>query len=239
MALLSLAIYLVFALIWYLPLYRKQPDNETRFQINELIKAVFIGMIPAFLVSLVFQSLFALVLKTCGLQSDSLSFNLIMNVIGYAIGEEMFKYLFASRLLKKSGYKSVNNTALLFGAVGAGFGLIESFMFLLANPNIFNAVLRGVVSLHVFLQLWMGLRIGDSLSKRDTDPEGAKKALVSAFTVPLVVHAIQDVSGTLGGAFLTEGSGKELIGAAIMIVSLAVDIVFIIKTIKGVRNSVK
>lgn len=239
MIIISLLIYLVFAFIWYYPLYRKQPQDETRLQKKELWFALFIGFLPAFFVAVAFQS-FAVtpVLKLFGLQDGSLPFHLVMDIIGYAIGEELVKYLFARLLLKKNGFRSVNNTALLFGAVGAGFGLVESAMLIIANPNIVTSIMRGVISLHVFLQLWMGLKVGTSLALRETNPEGAKKAMRSAFIIPLAVHILQDVSGTLGGEYMTgDDLTIQLIGFVILAVSLTVDIIFIVKTLKAVKNS--
>lgn len=236
MTIICLLIYLIFATIWYLPLYRKQPLDETRLSGKDFGKATLLGVIPAFIISVFIQGIFARLMSAVGIMPDAMAHKLLMNIIGYAIVEELMKYFWANRMLKKTGFKSVLNTALLFGAVGAGFGLIESIFVLLTAPNIINAIMRGVVSLHVFTQLWMGLYIGKSLEIKDSDPARAKKYLRLAFAVPIIIHAIQDVSGTLGTYYIDSGISEGIPGFIILVVSFIIDVIFLVTTLKSVRK---
>ena len=237
MVFICLGIYIIFAIIWYMPLYKKQPDDGSQLKKKELIVSLITGFIPAFVVSVLFQCALSWILKIFGLPSNTTAAEIIMNIVGYAIGEEAVKYIFANKLLKKYGYKSVYNTALLFGAVGAGFGLIESTLIIIRSQNIIFSALRGIVSLHVFLQLWMGLHLGFAMKVKETDMVNARRHTVLAFVVPIFIHAVQDVSGTLGGLFINELPEWQYLGLAIMLISIALDIFFIIKTLTSVKRS--
>lgn len=233
MQILSLIIFLVFAAAWYLPLYfryRKCPDCPER---KVLVKAFLAGMLPAFLAAVLFQCIFGWGMVLFGIERNGTVFTILMNIFGYAAAEETSKFIAAKTVMKKNGPITGNGAVLLFGAVGLGFGVLESFLFI---SNMFTAVFRGVFSLHVFFQLWMGTYYCNR-NAQEEDAASRRKRLLAAFAVPFLWHAVHDVAGTVFKIFSAGSETESICGAVVLILSAILDIVMLTVTLSKVRKS--
>jgi len=232
---LGMIIFLVFALIWYLPLYKSKPEDKKPEQ-KLFWKAFFMGLGPAFVIGLILPCIIGFILRKCGYNETTVLFKLLVNGVGYGIGEELSKFLIAFLILRKIGYRNQSHTALLFGAVGLGFGVFESF---LVVTSLISAIVRAVFCLHVFFQFWMGSYYADSIEKKIAgDTKGSNKSMLLAFVVPMLVHIIHDVVGYQGLSYMAQGAEETaVLGVILFIASVVIDIVFIISTLRMVRKS--
>lgn len=235
MQILGIVIFFAFACIWYIPVY-KRLNSEGNLPKNRILKDILWGIGPAFFIAVAIQIILGWIFIWLGAARGSLLFHILNDIFAYALIEELVKGHVANRLFKKSGYSTKGECILIFGAVGLGFGIIES---LLVVNDIFSAVVRGVFALHVFFQLFMGYYVFDALECRNSgDKAGYKKNMLIGMGVPILVHSIHDVCGSVAAHFISEtADSSSLIGVLVMIFSIAVDIVFLVITLKRAKKA--
>ena len=106
----------------------------------------------------------------------------------YALTEELFKFLFSIRVLKKTEceYSWYDVTAFMT-LVGIGFGLFESILYAFTLGMI-EAVIRGFILGHGVYGFIMGYFYAKALNT------GKKSYFVLSFAIPYIFHALYDFS---------------------------------------------
>lgn len=184
---LPLIIFLVFVFVWYFPVYRKQ-GNMDRLPKKTVPIAIGVGLIPVFIATILVQFGLGYLLKFLGL--TGIPYFAFDAFIIAALVEEMVKFLGAFLIVRKVKPKREVDYALIFGAVGLGFEVLETIICL---DNVLVGAERGVFALHIIWQLWMGLYFYRyHQAKQMNDKAAAKKNLTLALLVPIVIHGMHD-----------------------------------------------
>ena len=234
MRILGSIVFLVFACIWYLPVYKRLTAAE-RIEKSCIFKSVLWGLGPAFIIAVVIQMILsAIYYYVLGMDKESLSFSITQSIFSYALIEELVKGFIAYKLYCKSGYESKAACVLIFGAVGLGYGILESLLFI---QNIVHALIRSVISLHIFLQFFMGYFFFEAVKcKASGKISDYKKKLATSFFIPFFIHMLHDIAGSFIKILIGDDEAKNTIGYIVILISAAIDIIFIIKTLKLVRS---
>lgn len=226
---ISLAIFLVFAVIWFLPIWKKYASGEG-FTVKNFF-AFFARGLLAFLVAFVFQVLLWQVLSLFGMSKDTLPYDLINHSVLYAVLEEFVKLFFAILVCRKLKVSTVKSYVLIFGAVGLGFGTLESLMVI--GQGIVEAIIRGVFSLHIFFQLWMGYYYSKAQEQKTSDNnKGYRKNMIIAVIIPIIIHLIHDDSAVIQNYAPNFEGSEYSVGTICMLVSAVIDITFIVITLR-------
>ena len=224
-------LFIIFSLIWYLPVYLKQ-GKEGRLSFKYCLLAIFLGAVPVFIVSVACQVLIGLVCKWLGLAGAAKdAFNAFFQA---ALVEEAFKMLAALFVIKKAKPQRKIDYVLLFGGVGLGFGLTESAI---GVTNVASAILGAVLAFHLFWQYFMGLEYYEYKKRAP----GGKVHLVLSFLVPFVMHGINDFLVFRAAGFMQL---KELDDLSALTILLTVGwyvlfLIFIIYVLSRVNRAVK
>ena len=197
---MPLLLFVIFIFVWYFPIWKRQGKKEKlpRFTIA---KAIGTGMIPGFLVIILFQVVLGYLQKALALPVawDSA----FSSFIGAALVEETVKFLGAWLIIRKVKPVRKVDYVLIFGAVGLGYEVTETLLLL---DSVIAGVARGIFAQHIIWQLWMGMFYWEYCrAKENNDREACRKNLVSAFFVPFVLHGINDFV-----AFMAENAMKGM-----------------------------
>lgn len=222
-----------FSLIWYLPLYLRQGKTD-KLPFKYCLLAIFLGMVPVFIVSVAVQVLWGLLSSRLGLAGwAKYVFDAFLTA---ALTEELFKYAAALFVIKKAKPKRMIDYALLFGGVGLGFGLTESAIGVI---NVANAIFSSIMAFHLFWQYFMGLEYYEYKKRAP----GGKIHLVLALLVPFLMHGMNDffafsLTDIMKLKQLDDLSAVTILGALVWIVVFLVFIIYIlIRLNKAVKES--
>ena len=235
---LAIFITVVCGILWYMPLYRKAagPDRVGK---KPLIIAFLIAFFVDFIVTFVIQNILGLIYRQVGIADESLAKHYLTSFISYALIEEAVKFFTGLILLKKFKIKGAKNYILVFGIIGIGFEIAETFLYV-ASSGMGAAIFRGIFALHVFFQIWMGIFVYRAHKCRELADDGAaKRNMTVAFVVPLLIHGIHDACSI--AADLGEGHGEsgQIIMICFLAACLAMDAVFAIITLRKAMKQIR
>lgn len=232
MGLVSFGIFAAFTCVWYVLPYRKQGENN-RQPGKVYIKAILLGLIPAAITLLALQILVGFPMRAMHL--TEVTHALVDSIVSAAIIEEGVKFFFAWLVVRKLKDLRKIDYALIFGAVGLGYEIIESIALI---DSVVGGILRGVFASHIFWQYWMGLYFFEYLKAKDEgDSRRKKKNLLIIFLVPILLHAFNDFT-----AFALDFNGSDTqLGLAVLglILSMILIIIFTIITYRMVLREAK
>ena len=249
---LSVVIFLAFVALWVLPPFLKQ-GKTGGVSLKWHLFSLLAGAIVACGVAVVIQ-LFVVdkIVEASGITGVAL--HLVNAFISASLIEEAFKFACGRVVLHFS--KAVRKIDYIFiiGAAGVGFELTETFLGMNGDTNIVGGIIRGVTCLHVFLQLFMGVHLYEYHKAKKAGNNGRTVGeFILTFLVPFFVHGFNDFSlfmlqeGMSGSAeALAAGnyselslSGGTMVGIVMVILGIAIDIVFMIFTLKAVYKESK
>lgn len=229
MNILSTLLFLIFSLIWYCPIYKKQ--NGTKLSKGTVLLALLLGAIPGMIIVLILQVLLTKLFATFDLPIIWKNFIEAFLVAG--VIEELVKFTFAKIVIGKNKKYQEIDYILIFGAVGLGFGICESLMDM---NNILTSIVRGVFAYHVIWQYIMGRHY---YAYKKT---GSKFQGFIALAFPIVLHGINDfLAFMMSSSLEVDASGDEsliwVIGYIIfLLISIVITIITIRKNIKAAKN---
>ena len=228
---MAAVLFFIFSLIWYLPFYFRQGKTD-RLPFKYCLLAIFLGMIPVFIISVGCQVLWGFLGKWLGLTGWAK--NAFEAFFTAALTEELFKCAAALFVIKKAKPKRRIDYALLFGGVGLGFGLVEHTIDM---TNVASAIFGSVLALHLFWQYFMGLEYYEYKKRAP----GGKIHLVLALLVPFLLHGINDfLAFTLSD--ITQLKDLDDLSAIMIlawVVWIILTLVFIIYMLIRVNRAVK
>lgn len=229
---MSLIVFLICCLFWYLPVYRKQ-GREGRPEGKVYIKGILLGAFPVILISLLIQILLTRIFRAAGADADTIL--LLDALLSAAVTEEGMKFLFARRLVRKAGVSRKIDFILLFGAVGMGFQITESLM---GMDGVFHALLRGILAYHVVWQYRMGMYYYDFLTAGET---GERKGFpVKALGVPMLLHFVNDyLAFRMDAAVLEEAGPAETFWILAFLGFFVFSVLYLAGTMKKVTRTAK
>jgi len=229
---MGLPILILFTCLWYLPLYLKHRKSVKESK-KYYLSAFLLGMI-CIVFALLGQGGVGLILINIPMSVTMLKITGFFRVlIAIALVEELTKFLMGRIILRKVPDLTEAGSMLILGMTGIGFDVAES----LTQLDILSAVLRGVLMMHLFLQLFMGKYWWRAQEAgKSGDKAGYKKNIRISLVVPIVVHAIYDYLLLKGVGGIEEAF--EL--SAVLIMSgFVVGLVFIINTLTMARKTIK
>ena len=189
-SLLSLVVLLIFAAIWFLPIYKKQQAVSGVVTKKDLTKAFLYGLFPVTIVILLCEVVFGWILKFAGITEGMLSYAILESFIMFGLIEELVKYFFVKLLLKKKTSLCRSDIMVVFATVGLGYEVIEGFFF--GNP--IGSIIRGIFVAHMMYQLVMAHFYCESLKAKEAgDEKKAKRLAVYSIIVPFIVHGFNDL----------------------------------------------
>ena len=107
----------------------------------------------------------------------------------YGVIEELTKYLFARRVLKKYETLKKIDIMVIFGFVGMGYEIAESLF--VGNP--LAGVVRGIFVAHIMYQFIMAHFFYESIRAQNQGDEArAKKNRIFCLAIPILIHGIND-----------------------------------------------
>ena len=185
---MALLITVVFILVWYLPLFLKHRKTE-REHVGYYLRAFFFGCI-AFILALIAQTQIDNLIDTAQLNGVRTEIaEILYALIGIVLVEEVLKFFAGYTVLRNKTELSEAGAMLIMGAAGAGFELLESAL----NIDAIASVFRGVLSFHIFWQLFMGKYwYKAQKAKLSGDSVMYKKNLRLAFAAPVITHFLFD-----------------------------------------------
>lgn len=145
-----------------------------------------------------------------------------------ALIEEFIKFLVGYIFVKYSKAQRKIDYIFIFAAAGIGFEVIESL--LLASGNIMFSIVRGVLCVHVFWQMYQGACYYEY--KKEKQEKGKSAQLIKAFVITIILHGLNDTGSFValeGVDPVTEKLVDENIffaGMAVLIISAIMNIVF-------------
>ena len=172
-------------LLLFLFVYTRQPKNN-RVSLLKCLIGFGLGAIPAFFAAFYFQ-IFTGAYVTKGIENPMLKMFVEYFLI-VAGSEELAKFLCGMLLLKNC--KRRIDYVVVFAAVGIGFEIFES---VLQINDLSGLLIKGLLSLHVCFQIFMGSLYG----------RGNKWL---ALIVPWVIHGAYDF-------MLSYSTGQAIVGS--------------------------
>lgn len=237
MIVLAIVLAAVFAFLWFLPLYRKAAGPD-RVRTKPLVTAFLLAFFVTFAVGIAFQGLLGFIYRWAGVADESLVRHFLKAFISYALVEEAIKLLTGLIVLKVFKIRGAKNYILVFGMIGIGFELIETFLYTL-DAGILASIFRSIFALHIFCQIWMGIYVYRAHKCKElSDDGGAKRNMALAFFVPVLIHGIHDASSAAAGLGEGHGTAGQVIMAIILLGCLAMDAVFAILTFKKAMEEI-
>jgi len=229
---MGLPIIIVFICLWYLPLLLKHRKN-LKEPIKYYVFAFLLGLV-CFAIGILGQSGIGLIFLQIPMSNTALKITGFLRVlIAIAVVEELAKFLLGRIILKKVPDLTEIGSMLILGMTGIGFGFVESAVQL----SIYSAVLRGVLMMHLFLQIYMGKYWWRAQeAKKSGDKAGYKKNISISLIVPILVHAIYDYLLLKGidDVEETDGSSVVLIAGAFVL-----GLIYMIYTLNMARKMIK
>ena len=232
MLLIGILVLMLLECLWYIPIYKKYKSDE-KVSKKMIVKAFFWGFIPAFLVSVVLSGTINRVTLLAGVDEQSMLHSFIETFIEYALVEELIKFLFSKINLRKLELSHVN-TVLIFGAVGMGFNILESVLFLATVNPIAGALFRGICGGHIFYQFFMGYYVWLAWqAKKAEDTSAYRKNMLIGLAVPILIHGLHDFASRLS-RFVNENYS-----AIPYIIAFVIDMAFLVITVRKVYKLTK
>lgn len=232
MLLIGIFVLVFLECLWYIPIYRKS-KSEDRVNKKKIVFAFLWGFIPAFVISVILSGLIDRMAKSAGVGEQSLLYSFIISFIEYALVEELIKFLFSKISIRKLDLSHIN-TVLIFGAVGMGFNILESTLFMATVNPIAGAIFRGVCGGHIFYQFWMGYYVWLAWqAKKSGDALAYRKNLLIGLAVPILVHGMHDFAAQLAKFVDT---GIEMVP---FVTAFVIDMIFLFITIRKVYELTK
>lgn len=189
---MAVAVFFIFVLIWYLPLYLKQ--RKTGFlKGRTIVYTILSGFLPAGIVLVLGTILLSYICIWLGMKKESLAYIIVNNFLCVAMVEEVVKY-FTGRIFSKNltQFKKIDYV-LLFGAAGLGYEISESLVAGVTG-DVVGSIIRGAFVAHIMWQFFMGAHLFEyKLAKQNGDEKKAKKELILAFAYPILVHGVNDL----------------------------------------------
>lgn len=231
----GIATYLIFSAIWLLPMYLKHRKTQVDPFYFYLI-LIALGVLSCF-PALGVQGGISYVMGIIGTERGEVV-NTLMRIffvlIGIAACEELCKFLFSKFLVERVPNLSEAGSMLLMSMAGFGFGIVEIW----SASGLAEGVVRGILNMHIFLQLWMGRNIYHAWqAKKQGDKGGYIRNILLALGVPILVHFIYDY-GMLRGASLL-AKGQTVLGVIIYCFAMITTLVFIVVTMVGSYKALK
>ena len=242
---LAVVVFVAFLCIWVLPPYLKQGKvNRPSFKWNLL--AMALSAVAVFFAAAGLQLL--LLKVQAAVNAPTVVDRALDAFISASLIEEFFKGLVGALVLKWSKAIRRIDAIFIFAASGIGFEVTESLMSMGEGSDLIAGILRGALCLHVFLQLFMGAYY------YKFKKTGKTWDFCLAFLVPFVVHGLNDfflflMQDSLGAItemdpqVLTEGTATAgtdaIIGLVYMLLVLALNIVFMVITLRMVYREAK
>lgn len=224
---------IILSLIWYFPVYRRQGEVD-RLPLRVCLKAIFVGMVPVFLCSILVQGLMGFIPGRNAL--PQLAKLAVSAFIEAGLVEELAKFTGAYLILKKVQPTRKLDYVLIFGGVGLGFHLTESLMGTSGDGVLLTAV-RAVLVLHLLWQYWMAM---EYFEYRKGVNAGDKRLLRRTLLFPILFHGLNDfLAFACSEAVLSES--QELAAAAFLlfVVWMVVIIVYMVYIMRRVKRVVK
>lgn len=232
MLIVGILLLMLLECLWYIPIYKKYKGDD-KVSKKKIIQAFLWGFIPAFVVAVVLSGVIDRVAKFAGVDEQSILYAFIVTFIEYALIEELVKFLFSKIGMRKLELSHVN-TVLIFGAVGMGFNILESVLFIATVNPIAGALFRGVCGGHIFYQFFMGYYVWLAWqAKKAEDTSAYRKNMLIGLAVPILVHGLHDFASRLSN-FVNEK--YSVIPYAI---SFAIDMIFLVITVRKVYKLTK
>ncbi len=180
-------IFFIFIFVWYYPVYKGQ-GKTNRLSGKTVLKGVLIGMIPVFLAVVLLQIGGGYLLRALHLTGiGSMAFESFFNA---AVIEEFLKFFGAWLIIRKLKPQRCVDYVLILGSVGLGFEVAETALLL---DSVVAGVFSGIMALHIIWQYWMGLHFFKYReAKQANDAGAARKNLILAFVVPIIMHGLND-----------------------------------------------
>ena len=202
---------LIPALLLYFWLKKQESDEGWGFLCGSALKNGFLstlGVIPV-------SGMIDLVLYFSGLKdSHVILYSFLHSFIALAFAEELIKYVFFRRILKKNerAYSRLELT-ILMTIVGMGFGILEN-VFVALGSDIVSMLLRAVAIAHGGLGFIMGYFYGMSVKT------GKKGHAVAGFVIAWLLHSFYDVSLSSGVADVAPAFVYVAVGLSVLFVLL-------------------
>ena len=204
---MSIAVFVVMALLWFVPVWLLQ-GSAKKNNLLRVVIALIAGAGPCVFLTMLGQGGVTRVLR--GMELDTGAYLFWDSFIGAALIEEGLKFLTAWLCMR--GMKSPRriDCILIYGAVGLGFNLFET---LLGIEDVLTAVYSGLFPLHLMFQMWMGCFCYDLFYGHGNK---LKWALL-AFAVPFITHGLNDylVFTGLKALGLMGGTAEETVPATV------------------------
>jgi len=229
---MGLPIIIVFGCIWYLPLYLKH-----RKLVQEPFKYylfAFLMGIACCIIAVIVQTAFSLAIYQLKLSAAMMKLTGFFRIlIVVAVVEELLKFVLGRIVLKRVPDLTQAGSMLILAMTGIGFDLAES----LTQLDVASAVVRGVLMLHLFLQLFMGQFWWRAQEARKSGDEACyKKNMRIALIVPILVHAVYDYCLFKGVGGIDEAFELSLV---LIAAAFIVGLVFMINTLIRARKTIK
>lgn len=205
-------IFFIFVFVWYFPVWKMQ-GKEGRLKNYVLPISILIGALPVIgltFVTTIFLSRFTpMSLPYAG----RLFYRTFISV---AFVEESFKLIGALIVILIFKPKRKIDYVLIFGAVGMGFEITESFM---DFSNIISGVIRGLFALHIIWQMWMGMYFYEFIKAKERKLPGKMiGSILLFFILPFLIHGANDFLVDYTVALM--GSGES--DSAVMFIVLLI-----------------
>lgn len=182
-----------------------------------LLSGIFFSLPLSFLVQFGFDKVCAAVGITGAL------YYFMHSLIGAALVEETLKFIPANFFTKKSGAMSKFDYMFLFGAVGLGFDIIESFATIFSS-SLLSTVFR-IACPHAFLLMFMGAFFYEyKMAKQNGDSSKSTMMLVISLLVPVLLHGMHD----LGIALMLDVPALQDLGTYMVMADIGVNIVMVV-----------
>lgn len=179
-------IFLIFIFVWYFPVWKLQ-GKEGRLKKRVLPISILIGALPVIgltFFTTIFLSRFT---PSTATYAGRLFYRTFVAV---ALVEESYKFLGAFIMILIFKPKRKIDYILIFGAVGMGFEITESFM---DFSNIVSGVIRGLFALHIIWQMWMGMFFYEFMKEKERKNPGKMILnLFLSFVLPTLIHGAND-----------------------------------------------
>ena len=191
MTILSTVIFFGFLCLWLLPPYLKQ-GKQDKLPFRWILFTMLGGAVVAGGISIGLQLLLDRwqVAHIEGLAGQAFS-----AFISAALVEELTKFLVARVMMIFAKPVRKIDVIFLFAASGVGFEILETVLGFSNSGSIAGAILRGVICLHVFLQMFMGIHYDACQAAKAAGKKvRAVLQMVVAFLLPILVHGLNDFS---------------------------------------------
>lgn len=236
--LIGLFFLLAFTAVWYLPILIKH--TKTVHEPAKYYVCAFFAGFGATILTMILQIGFAFLLNYLNgldaLQTGPLKTvtGMLYVLVAIAAVEELTKFFLGRLIMKRIPGLSQAGCMLLMGMVGIGFGFVEE----IGGSSILGGILNGMLALHLFFQLVMGIfmwRAWEAGKKQDH--AGYRKNMALALLIPVTVHWIYDYFLLKGEALADTNFDTAFLFIVIaLLISIAYSVVSVVTAWKTVNR---